>query len=104
EVAARRIAWGKWLNAGQTCVAPDYVLVSDARRDELVDAIAEAFEKFGDGDIAQSADFGRIVSQRHFDRLVSLLDGHELAYSGESDPETVTSPPQSLWTRPPTRL
>lgn len=87
-VAARRIAWGKWLNAGQTCVAPDYVLVSDARRDELVDAIAEAFEKFGDGDIAQSADFGRIVSQRHFDRLVSLLDGHELAYGGESDPET----------------
>jgi aldehyde dehydrogenase (NAD+) len=85
EVTARRIAWGKWLNAGQTCVAPDYVLVSDARRDELVDAIAAAFETFGDGDIAASSDFGRIVTARHFDRLVSLLDGQEPAFGGDSD-------------------
>ncbi len=100
DVAARRIAWGKWLNAGQTCVAPDYVLVSQASRDALVDGLADSFTAFGGGDIAASDDFSRIISYRHFDRLVSLLDGHDLAFGGERDremrflsPTVVVDPP-----------
>ena len=86
--AANRIAWGKGLNAGQTCIAPDYVLVSERRRDELVDALVAAWSNFYGRDIESSADFGRIVSDRHHRRLTGLLDGHEVAFGGGSTSET----------------
>lgn len=75
EVAARRLAWGKFLNAGQTCVAPDYVLADKVIHDELVDRMVDAVTEFYGSDPQQSADYGRIVSQRHLERLRSLVDG-----------------------------
>lgn len=74
EVAARRIAWGKFLNAGQTCLAPDYVLVHGAVEDQLVDEIAGALRRFYGDDPRTSPDYARIVDDRHFERLTGLLE------------------------------
>jgi len=84
EVAARRIAWAKFLNAGQTCVAPDYVLVEESVEDELLTALAAAVTKFYGDDPRQSSDYARIVNERHHDRLTALLDagGFEATVTG----------------------
>lgn len=83
---ARRIAWGRFMNAGQTCVAPDYVLaapeVLDALEPLLVDAIISMFGK----DPAGSASYGRIVDDRHFERLAELADGSTVVHGGQRDP------------------
>ncbi len=96
EVAANRIAWGKVFNAGQTCIAPDYVLVSEHRRDELVDAIAAAWGTFFGEDVAASPDFSRIVNDRHHDRLTKLLAGGYVAVGGESNKEDLFIAPTIL--------
>ncbi|KAJ3359393.1 Aldehyde dehydrogenase [Allomyces javanicus] len=70
---AKLIAFGKYLNAGQTCVAPDYVLCPRKLQEPLVAAIQEAVAKFYGADPKQSPDFGRIVTDRHFERLSALL-------------------------------
>lgn len=74
DVAARRIAWGKYLNAGQTCIAPDYVLVDHQIKDALVDKLARQIGEFYGSDPKASTSFGRIVNRRHLDRLQGLLD------------------------------
>jgi len=74
DVAARRIAWGKFLNAGQTCIAPDYVLVDHQIKDALVDKLAGQIGDFYGSDPKASKSFGRIVNARHLDRLQGLLD------------------------------
>lgn len=73
-VAARRIAWGKMLNAGQTCVAPDYLLADAAILDEMVERIGKEFARLLGPDPLHSADYGRIVSQAAFDRLCGLAE------------------------------
>lgn len=75
RVAARRIAWGKWTNAGQTCVAPDYLLVDKTVKHEFLAELSNAIDSFYGDDPARSADYGRIVSDRHHERLVGLLEG-----------------------------
>ena len=83
-VAARRVAWGKWLNAGQTCVAPDYVLVDKKVESKFVDALRTALTDFYGDNPHASDSYGRIVSPRHFDRLVSLMSGGTPIIGGES--------------------
>ena len=73
NVAARRIAWGKFTNAGQTCVAPDYVLATSDVIEPLAGKIAEAVTRFFGSDPQHSDSFGRIINARHFDRLTALL-------------------------------
>jgi aldehyde dehydrogenase (NAD+) len=75
DVAARRIAWGKFVNAGQTCVAPDYVLVDRRVETSLLNALRQAIRTFYGDDPSQSPDYSRIVNERHWDRLMSLLNG-----------------------------
>jgi aldehyde dehydrogenase (NAD+) len=75
DVAARRIAWGKWTNAGQTCVAPDYVLVDRSVASRFISAMSTAITGFYGADPATSPDYGRIVNERHFERLIGLLEG-----------------------------
>ena len=74
DVAARRIVWGKFFNAGQTCIAPDYVLADRVVRDRLVDRMAAEVRAFYGDDPQRSASLGRIVNERHLTRLQRLLD------------------------------
>ncbi len=88
KVAARRIAWGKFINAGQTCIAPDYVLVDRSVHDELVAAIGTSIDEFYGGDPQGSADYTRIVNEPHFHRLEKLLDSGKVAIGGTTDVDT----------------
>lgn len=72
-VASRRIAWGKFLNAGQTCVAPDYVLVHRDAEQRLVGGLLDAVRSFYGDDPRKSSDYARIVNDRHLERLAGLL-------------------------------
>jgi aldehyde dehydrogenase (NAD+) len=85
SVAARRIAWGKWLNAGQTCIAPDYILVDNSVKAKLIDGIADAITDFYGDDPKTSDSYGRIVSDRHFTRLNTLMSGGTVAVGGDTD-------------------
>ena len=85
-LTARRLAWGKYLNAGQTCVAPDYVLVDRSREQELIEAlIAEIRRMYTSAPLA-SEDLPKIVNQRHFQRLVGLLSSGSVAFGAQIDP------------------
>jgi aldehyde dehydrogenase (NAD+) len=87
-ITARRLAWGKGLNAGQTCVAPDHVLVVAERRDALVAAIRQEFASLYGADPLQSPDLGAIVNQARFEHLTGLLETarDRLLAGGRSDP------------------
>ncbi len=88
KVAARRIVWGKFYNAGQTCVAPDYLLVDKAVKADLMTAMKAQIKEFFGEDPQKSPDYGRIVSDRHFDRLVGMVKAGKVAFGGESDKAT----------------
>ena len=96
EVAARRIAWGKWMNAGQTCVAPDFVLVERSVRDAFIAALSQAVDAFYGPDPAASADYGRIVNQRHFERLMRLLESGAVVHGGQNSPSELYMAPTIL--------
>jgi aldehyde dehydrogenase (NAD+) len=82
DVAARRIVWGKFYNAGQTCVAPDYVLVHQAVLEGLLSRLKETIHAFFGADPRQSPDYGRIVNARHHRRLMKLLPGSGTIVTG----------------------
>lgn len=86
-LAARRIVWGKCLNAGQTCVAPDYVLVQEPVREAFLRELRRQAEVLFPGGMLASGDYPQIVNRRHFDRLAGLLDGERVLFGGEADPE-----------------
>jgi len=88
DVAAKRIAWGKFVNAGQTCIAPDYVLVERPVHDELVAAMGRHVTSFYGADPKASADYTRIVNAPHFHRLEKLLDSGTVAFGGNTDADT----------------
>jgi aldehyde dehydrogenase (NAD+) len=85
KVAGRRVAWGKYLNAGQTCIAPDYVLVARGIEEQFVEQVRRAVFDFYGPDPKSSPDYGRIVSAQHLRRLVGLLDGGTTTIGGASD-------------------
>lgn len=89
EVAARRIAWGKFMNAGQTCVAPDYVLVDRAVEAPFLDALGASIERFYGPHPERSPDYGRIVNDDHMRRLQGLLASlgtSRVVTGGQADP------------------
>ena len=99
DVIARRITWAKFLNAGQTCVAPDYVLVDATVEDAFMGAMLRAVHDFYGDDPKASPDYGRIVNTKHWDRLTGLLDdgGYESTIcGGHGDRETRYLPPTVL--------
>ncbi len=85
EVAARRIVWGKFTNAGQTCVAPDFLYVHRGVKEKLLKQIKDELKNFYGENPKDSDDFGRIVSLKHFDRLLPFLNEGEMVVGGESD-------------------
>jgi aldehyde dehydrogenase (NAD+) len=85
DIAARRIAWGKFFNAGQSCVAVDYLLVDRRVKQELLSRIIACIEEFYGEDPSSSPDLARIVTDAHFDRLLALLGPGEVVIGGGSD-------------------
>jgi len=86
-MAAERIIWGKLMNTGQTCVAPDYLLVHSSIKEEFIGKMIETIERFYGEFSAQSPDYGRIINERQFDRLTGLINqerGH-IIYGGNDN-------------------
>lgn len=83
EVAAKRIVWGKFLNAGQTCVAPDYILVDEKIKDSFLDSLKSYIQKFKYQPDAEH--YTRIINERNFDRLVKLIDKEKVFFGGNSN-------------------
>ncbi len=99
DVAARRIAWGKFTNAGQACIAPDYVLVHRDVEDKLIERMTEVVREFFGPDPKASNDFSRIVNTRHWRRLMDLLDAggyQSVACGGDGDETTCYVAPTIL--------
>ena len=94
-LAARRIAFGKLLNAGQTCVAPDYVLVAREVEDAFVAALQKQFDQLCP-DPLHSAEYVHIVNQKHFDRLTGLMASGQIVYGGSIDPAALRIAPTIL--------
>lgn len=96
KLAARRIVFGKYLNCGQTCVAPDYVLCDKTIRDELVLAIqAEIRRQFGAAPL-ENPNYGKIVNRKHFERLLGLIDERKMVCGGQNNPDTLRIAPTVL--------
>ncbi|OUS74796.1 aldehyde dehydrogenase [Paenibacillus sp. MY03] len=85
ELAAKRIVWGKLINAGQTCIAPDYLLVHESVRERLSELLRNSVRQFYGDDPATSEDYGRIVSERQYDRLAAIIeaDGKRVVWGGQ---------------------
>ncbi|MDE1011491.1 MAG: aldehyde dehydrogenase [Paraburkholderia fungorum] len=96
ELAAKRIAWGKFMNAGQTCVAPDFVLVQRSVLERFVAVLKKSLREFYGEDASQSADYGRIVNARHFDRLINYLRDGKVVHGGTHDAKDLFLAPTIL--------
>ena len=96
KLAARRIAWGKFLNCGQTCVAPDYVLVDEAVRDEFLRELElQIRDQFGVAPIGNNT-YGKIINEKHFDRLSGLMKTGTISYGGACEPRTLAIEPSVM--------
>lgn len=85
ETAVRRIVWGKFINAGQTCIAPDYLLVNRKIKPQLVEQLKKQIQQNYGDDPSQSPDLGRIVNDRHFQRVTALLHSGTTLLGGDTD-------------------
>jgi len=85
ETAARRISWGKFINAGQTCIAPDYILVHESIKDAFIDELIKVILKFYGEDASAHPRYCRIINDRHFQRLAALIDGAKIVYGGKTN-------------------
>lgn len=95
-LAAKRLAFGKYLNAGQTCVAPDYVLAHKDVRDELLALLEREITAFYGSDPLSCPDYGRIVNEKHFRRLMGLMDSGRVVCGGTGNAETLQIAPTVL--------
>ncbi|XP_062479468.1 aldehyde dehydrogenase family 3 member A2 isoform X2 [Pezoporus occidentalis] len=84
-VACRRITWGKYMNCGQTCIAPDYILCNPSIQSSVVENIKAALQEFYGEDVKSSPDYERVINKRHFRRILGLMEGQKIAHGGEVD-------------------
>lgn len=96
DITARRIVWGKFMNAGQTCVAPDYVLVDECVRNRLIEEMKRALNEFYGQNPQQSPDYSRLINRRHFDRLDSYLRCGHIVCGGQQDADDLYLAPTIL--------
>jgi acyl-CoA reductase-like NAD-dependent aldehyde dehydrogenase len=85
QTTARRIVWGKFFNAGQTCIAPDYLIVQKDVKSDLISLIKKEIENFYGENPQESKDYPRIINERHFNRLISYLEEKKVAIGGKFD-------------------
>ena len=86
-VAAKRIAFGKFLNTGQTCIAPDYVLVHIDVKEKFIEKLKETITKFYSEDASSNYNYGKIINEKRFDKLVSYLDEGNIVTGGDHNRE-----------------
>jgi aldehyde dehydrogenase (NAD+) len=87
KLAAKRIVWGKFLNAGQTCIAPDYILIQEDMKSHFVEFLKKEITKAYGGNPKESPDFARIVNEKNCHRLMSLIEPEKVIFGGETDIE-----------------
>lgn len=87
KLAARRIVWGKFINAGQTCIAPDYILIQKDMKSHFVDYMKEEITKAYGENPSISADFARIINVKNWQRLVNKIDPKKVIFGGQTDKE-----------------
>lgn len=93
KIAAQRLIWGKFLNCGQTCVAPDYVLCHSSVKEEFINALKNEIKvQFGENPLANK-DYGKIINQKHFDRLSRLIINEKIVTGGKTNPATLQIEP-----------
>lgn len=93
KLAARRIVFGKYLNCGQTCVAPDYILCHKSVKDEFVKEVCKQIKKqYGENPL-QNPDYGKIINEKHFDRLCGLIDSEKTVLGGNYNKDTLQIAP-----------
>ena len=96
KLVAKRIVFGKYLNCGQTCVAPDYILCHESVKDELVQEIcAQIKRQYGENPLS-NPDYGKIINRKHFDRIRGLIDPHKVVIGGTVSEETLQIAPTVL--------
>ena len=86
KITSKRIVWGKFLNSGQTCVAPDYLIVHNSIKDKLVEGLIKRIEYTFGKESNQSKDLTAIVNENHFNRLIRLIDENDVIFGGKNDP------------------
>jgi aldehyde dehydrogenase (NAD+) len=96
ELSARRIVWGKIINAGQTCVAPDYILVHHKMKDTFVKLLIQEIQKALGTNPEESSDFARIINLKNWERQLRLLENQEILFGGQSNKETLYLAPTLL--------
>lgn len=93
KLAAKRLVWGKYLNCGQTCVAPDYVLCHSSIKEKFLKAVIEEIKKqFGDKPL-ENPDYGKIINQKHFERVSGLIDLNKVVFGGHTNSATLQIEP-----------
>ena len=96
KIAAKRIVFGKYLNCGQTCVAPDYLLIDEQIRDEFVDLLKKEIMSMYTEKPLNNPDYGKIVNRKHFERLKGLMKDEKIAFGGEVNEDTLQIAPTVL--------
>ena len=88
KLAARRIVFGKYLNCGQTCVAPDYILCERSVKTEFIaEVIKQIKQQYGENPL-KNKDYGKIINAKHFERICTLIDSNKVVFGGETNPES----------------
>lgn len=93
RLAARRIVFGKYLNCGQTCVAPDYVYCHRSVKDQLIKEVQKQIRRQYGKQPLHSSDYGKIINEKHFDRILGLIDEKKVVHGGGSDRSTLRIEP-----------
>ena len=96
KLAAKRIVFGKYLNCGQTCVAPDYVYCHHSVKDRLIKEVQDQIQKQYGKEPLQNPDYGKIINEKHFDRILGLIDEKKIVQGGKADRKTLQIEPTVL--------
>ena len=88
KVASKRIVFGKFLNCGQTCIAPDFILVHESVKKDFTEKIIDRIKKIYNEDVENSENYSRIINKKHFSRLMKLLEEDKIIYGGKNNPNS----------------
>ena len=88
KVASKRIVFGKFLNCGQTCIAPDFILVHESVKKDFTEKIIDRIKKIYNEDVENSENYSRIINKKHFSRLIKLLEKDKIIYGGKNNPNS----------------